>query len=590
LKSAQTIRKTLTKFSAPISPLSRRSITQKPEIKAKESKYDRTRKFFMKMINKYTVTASLIIMAGSSYIIYDQWNKFTSPYARSSESVTANALTTTTILDLSEIEDEDTQPRPSITSPIQLIIHTVQKVFSFISLTFRVIRLLFLFAPVAIYFGYQHYLSPSSFDSWCRYLVSQMQKAGPCFIKLAQWAGTRKDLFGDVLCYNLSTMHSNAPSHSFSDTRRIIESEFKEPLEKVFIEFSKDPIASGAIAQVYLAKNAEGVECAVKVRHPRVVQKIARDLQILQFFTRIISYYPPLRWASLQENISVFSKSMKAQTDLRVEGTNLQLFKNNFKSFSDTIVFPTPDMLRTTPQVLVETYMRGTPIQSYLDDVSNQVYSAATKKLIGQYGINMYLKMMLVDNFVHADMHPGNLLVDTVDGEPKLIVLDAGLVTKLSSVDRVNFIDLFSAVAAGDGFLAASLMIERARNAQDVAKNPDAVSGFKKEMSVLIDKVLVTPVSELEVGIILEQVLTLGRKYRVPVESNFTTLVLGTMIIEGIGKQLDPDLNFVDSSKPFLVKESAVRDAYIRGMLGNEHKLYQWYERWWKNSKWNINL
>ncbi|KAL0483632.1 hypothetical protein AKO1_011499, partial [Acrasis kona] len=331
--------------------------------------------------------------------------------------------------------------------------------------------------------------------------------------------------------------------------------------------------------------------CAVKVRHPGVVTKIARDLAILQFFTKIISYHPALQWASLQENISVFSRSMKAQTDLRVEGTNLQLFKTNFKSFSDTIIFPTPDMSRTTTQVLVETYMRGTPIQSYLDDPSNAKYSSHIKKCIARFGINMYLKMMLVDNFVHADMHPGNLLVNTIsaDTSPQLVVLDAGLVTKLSSVDRVNFIDLFSAVAAGDGALAATLMVERSRNAEQVMRNPDAVEGFKSEMSVLIGKVLVTPVSELEVGVILEQVLTLGRKYKVPVESNFTTLVLGTMIIEGIGKQLDPGLNFVDSSKPFLVKESAVRDAYIRGMLGQEHQLYKWYERWWKNSKWNKN-
>ncbi|KAL0483633.1 hypothetical protein AKO1_011500, partial [Acrasis kona] len=210
--------------------------------RTKESNYERARRLLIKSVNRYTVTTTILIAAGSSYIAYDQWKRFTSPYARRSESVTANASTTTTIQDLSEIEDEDVTPRPSLASPISLTIHCLQKVISFFSLTFRVFRLLFLFTPVVIYFGYQHYISPSLFEPWCSYLVNQMQKAGPCFIKLAQWAGTRKDLFGDALCNSLSAMHSNAPAHSFAQTRKIIESEFNATLESIFPEFSITPI------------------------------------------------------------------------------------------------------------------------------------------------------------------------------------------------------------------------------------------------------------------------------------------------------------------------------------------------------------
>ncbi|KAL0484663.1 hypothetical protein AKO1_003485 [Acrasis kona] len=529
-----------------------------------------------------------MVLAGSAYIAYDQYRKFFSPYADKDASVTAHSSTTTTIQDLSTaIDDDEDEAEPSA-SVLMIFVHTVRKVASFIRLTLRVLRLLILFTPVIIYFGYQHYLSPSSFDSWCRFLVHQMQKGGPCFIKLAQWAGTRKDLFGDTLTNSFSAMHSNAPSHSFAKTRRIIESEFKKPLEEVFSSIEPTPLASGAIAQVYTAIH-DGAQVAVKVRHPGVVQHIARDLSILQFFTKLASYYPPLQWAGLEENISIFSKSMVAQTDMRVEATNLVLFQENFKSFRDTVRFPTPDLTLTTHQVLVETFERGTPIQDYLDDtISNAKYTEAVKQKLSSFGMNMYLKMMLVDNFVHADMHPGNLLVDQTTGA--LVVLDAGLVTKLKPKDRVNFMNLFSAVAAGDGARAAAVMIETSRNANQIIQNKDAVEGFKKEMKALIDHVIITPMRELEVGVILEQVLSLGRKYKVPVDSNFTSMIPGMIVIEGIGKQLNRayGINFIESSKPFLVKESAVRDAYIKGVLGNEHpQLYKWYEQTWKSSKWN---
>jgi aarF domain-containing kinase len=380
-------------------------------------------------------------------------------------------------------------------------------------------------------------------------------------------------------------MHTHAPAHSLRKTRQIIQQEFGLSIEEMFDHFNKEPLASGAIAQVYVAKLKNSNYCAVKIRHPKVVQLIARDLTILQFFTKLVSYYPPLRWLNLTDNIKVFSKSMQAQTDLKVEGENLKLFQANFSAFQETIRFPEPHSEKSTSQVLIESFEHGTNIEEYLEDTEHIKFSPELKKQIAQYGINMFLKMMLVDNFVHADLHPGNLMVrmnqrkDTNKYEPQLVVLDVGLVTKLSEHDRVNFMDLFAAVASGDGERAATLMIERARNAKEIIRDPESIKGFKEEMSSLISTVLITPVRELEVGNILEQVLSLGRKYKVSVESNFTTLVLGTIIVEGIGKQLNPDLNFVDAAKPFLVKDPAMIESYIRGRLSHKTD-------WWRVWKW----
>jgi aarF domain-containing kinase len=533
---------------------------------------------------KYWITTAALVGTGMSLLIIKKSIEFVSPFASTRKSVTADLQTTTTIQDLSDLEDQyNAETSPPLSSPHLVLFYWIGKTYDFIRLTLRVIRLSVLFSPVIVFFVFQYYFAPSLYNKWCKFLVWSIQRAGPCFIKLSQWAGTRLDLFGETLCSHLSTMHTQAPAHSFSHTRHIIKHEFGRSIEELFDHFSEIPIASGAIAQVYLAKlKTQNAHVAVKVRHPKVVKVIVRDLTILQFFTKIVSYLPQLQWLNLVDNIRVFSKSMQAQTNLKVEAENLKLFSANFAAFN-SIRFPIPFLEYTTSQVLVESYEDGTPLEDYIQDINHEKYSPKLKKRIAQLGINTYLKMMLVDNFVHADLHPGNLMVRMQKKynkfEPQLIVMDAGLVTKLSERDRVNFIDLFSAVASGNGELAAQLMIERARNANEIRPDPVLVEGFKRDMSQLIGQVLVTPLSQLEVGQILEQVLTMGRKYHVPVESNFTTLVLGTIIVEGIGKQLNPDLNFVDAAKPFLVKDAAMRDAYIRGRLSHKTD-------WWRVWKW----
>jgi aarF domain-containing kinase len=147
----------------------------------------------------------------------------------------------------------------------------------------------------------------------------------------------------------------------------------------------------------------------------------------------------------------------------------------------------------------------------------------------------------------------------------------------LNRKDKKNFYDLFRAIANYDGQEAATLMIERAPNADEI--DEQSKIGFRKEMSVLIDNVLKTPLKQLEVGLVLRTVLDLGKKYHIKIESNFTTLALGTIIIEGIGRQLDPDFDFVNAARPYLQKDFRLVKSYLNGVFQRNIVNTSWWSR-----------
>jgi len=433
-----------------------------------------------------------------------------------------------------------------------------------IKISLRTAQLSLIFMPSL----FLYVLCPKRYyDYWCRFFVSSLEFAGPCFIKLGQWMATRPDLFSDELCSHLSNLHSQAPMHSFRHTKRVIESSFNVSMNELFDMFEEHAIASGAIAQVHRAKlKGSNDYVAVKVRHPGVSQTITRDLSIIYYFSRFIDRIETFAWLNLRENILSFSRNMRAQTDLDIEAKSLKQFANNFK-FIPMIIFPTPIMHNSS--VLIESYETGVPVTEYI----NGDYSDSLRTRIATLGTNMYLKMMFVDNLVHSDLHPGNILVRlNSHNVPSLVVLDTGMMTSLAPTDRQNFIDLFSAIIAGKSEEAAKLMIERGRSGDILNKDPEQVQKFKKEMADLIGYVMDRSLAELEVGKILQQALAVGRKYQVILEPNFTTLVIGTIIIEGLGRRLNPDFNFIESAKPFLRNESSIKEAYMTRYLKRLNK------------------
>ena len=462
---------------------------------------------------------------------------------------------------------------------------------------FRAVTLCYRFLPVFAVYPIFVFLLPSLSDVWYKmlldaihkvlwkkngyFLISLLFQAGPTFIKLGQWAATRPDIFSPQLISHLSSLHSECPFHSFEDTVLAIEESFGKPIYEVFTEFDQVPVAAGAIAQIYRAKLGNQ-EVAVKVRHPNIEEIIRRDLKIIDTFSKMVSFLalhkfifdkigkiPGFQWLHLDENVLTFAKSMQAQVDLRIEGKNLGTFIENFHDYPN-IVFPKPYLHYTHPKVLVESFEKGVPISEF----TKPRVSSHVKNILATMGIDLFLKMIILDNCIHADLHPGNILV-RLNGkdEPQIIILDVGLITILSNDDRRNFLDLFSAIIVGDGNKAASLMLERSRYKTDLLSG----EGFKREMADLINYVMSKQLSEVEVGDVLTRIFEIGRKYKVAIESNFATLFIGTIVLEGLGKQLNPRLNFIEEAKPFLLYDKELRSAFVRSRIGQlMNELWKW--------------
>ncbi|SCU87272.1 LAME_0D09428g1_1 [Lachancea meyersii CBS 8951] len=502
----------------------------------------------------------------------------------------------------------------------------------------RFLELSFLFVPVLLafpisYFGHMVRVSGSTKSVkstygallWYRLLRFVLELAGPSFIKLGQWAGSRTDIFSQGLCVELSHLHSDAKPHSLKyTTGELCDALGVKNLDEVFEEFQESPLGVGAIAQVYVGKmTSEFVQsrqlelnrdenrwCAVKIIHPHAARNISRDLKIMRFFAEAIDMIPTMEWLSLPNEVEQFSILMRLQLDLRIECLNLARFNDNFKD-SFQVKFPTGFQSLTSRQVLFEEYLYGFPMEDFLRAKDDLGDPALSKKVSDPF-IDAFLQMLILDDFIHADLHPGNVMVRFIKTDkfgtksvstqqdcfelvhrlksklrnkdesfvqelrsivneytPQICFIDVGLVTELNKRNRTNFIALFDSLARFDGYRAGELMIERSRT-PETAVDKDL---FALKVERLVNKVKkrTFTLGTVSIGDLLDQMLGMVRGHHVRMEGDFVSVVVAILLLEGIGRQLDPDL---DLSLPILREFGMKREG--RSILQDVDTLSMW--------------
>jgi aarF domain-containing kinase len=312
-------------------------------------------------------------------------------------------------------------------------------------------------------------------------------------------------------------------------------------------------IGSGCVAQVFKGK-VNNKSVAIKVIHPSIKEEIEADIRIMKFVTWIIDIIPGLHNLSLSESVEEFQQIMMAQLDLTKEAKNLQLFRKNFsqlRSFPENqakgVTFPEPIYPYIASNVLIESFEQGILVSDMLDN-SDPI----TKKKLAMLGLDAILKMTFLDNFIHADLHPGNLIIRYLDnGNLELSMIDVGIVAELLPEDRKNFIELFDAVIRNDGKRVGKLMIERSRGKTCLDKE-----GFMKELDEVVAEVHACGLSLGRIGIgpLLQKVLVACYKYGVKIESRFAIVIIALGISEGLGRRLDPDVDILKRAAPFVIK------------------------------------
>lgn len=494
----------------------------------------------------------------------------------------------------------------------------------------RFLELSVIFVPVLLvypmtFFGKHHrikrddtILETSGSLLWYKFLRKALEWAGPSFIKLGQWAGSRTDMFSRGLCNELGKLHSNAKSHSLAYTKEKICESLGDDLtfNEIFEEFNEKPLGVGAIAQVYVGKLSEkflsfkGIKtqigddgsrwCAVKVIHPHAGKQVNRDLKIMSFFANAIDMVPTMEWLSLPNEVENFSILMRLQLDLRIECLNLSRFNENFKG-SIQVKFPKGFQEFSSRDVLFEEYIHGFPMEQFLN-VKDQLKDVELCQKVSNPFIDAFLQMLILDDFVHADLHPGNVMIrflktnrfdtkitsselDTFkivhslkkklrEKDPKFLpelkevlenyvpqicFIDAGLITELNTRNRRNFIALFNALARFDGYQAGELMIERSRTPETAIDKE--VFAFKVEKLVNKVKKRTFTLGTVSIGDLLDQMLSMVRSHHVRMEGDFVSVVVAILLLEGIGRQLDPDLDLFASSLPILREFGLQRES-----------------------------
>eukprot|EP00898_Chlorokybus_atmophyticus_P002550 jgi/Chlat1/3296/Chrsp22S03447 len=469
----------------------------------------------------------------------------------------------------------------------------------FFVLMYRAVQLFILFLPVLILLPLFLYLSSTwrvtslRSRAW-RLLLSTAERAGAAFIKWGQWAAAREDLFPQDLCIVLSQLQDRAPQHPFAHSKRVVEAMLQQPLLVSFEEFPDMPVASGSIAQVYKAilrptANRPRMRVAVKVRHPGVARRIHDDFQVMAAAAAMADRIPALKWLNLKESVSQFSHTLTGQADLRAEGTRLQTFYDNFKDVSH-VVIPRRIPELSSADVLVESFEAGKSLNHFL-----RKPSSANNEIVA-LGVDAYLRMLLYDNFVHTDLHPGNILArfvkparpvlkkklsvskrptdpslnsirsirlkrrpslkspakrrEVAGSQVEIVILDYGLAEPLSPDVRYHFISFLNHIGRGDGAAAALHLLQWAGTRPQQCPDPLALVA---DMQAFFDLECNLAEKPIDLDLVMKQVLKIAAAHSCTVDPAYASLVIGLCVLVGFATTLDPQLSLMDPATPTLL-------------------------------------
>jgi ubiquinone biosynthesis protein len=381
-----------------------------------------------------------------------------------------------------------------------------------------------------------------------RVVVDLFRELGATFIKVGQIMSTRPDLIPEYLSDALSELQDQVGPFAFEEVVRTVETDFGRPLASIYAEFSPVPLASASVSQVHKARLTDGRIVAVKVRRPDVVALCTFDLAVMRQGARLLGLIPSISTLEPLATVEEFGRAIFAQLDFRIEAGNNRRFRRNFAG-NPEVVFPEVVDELSTERILTMSFIEGTKVLS----------TPATRsdpKRVARLGLHTLMKMIFEDGFVHADLHPGNIFITPDD---KLALLDLGLVGELDEPHRKGFSRFFAAWAQRDGDAMAHIMYGLSESANR-PHDPEAFERYRAAIIEFVGRYWGYRLGQVQVGKVLLDMLGILRRHRVRVNPSFTIVNIAIAVTEGIGKQLDPDLDLMSEALPFFLSHP-IEDA-----------------------------
>ncbi len=374
---------------------------------------------------------------------------------------------------------------------------------------------------------------------WIR---ESLLELGPTFIKAGQLFSTRADLFPSEYVTELSKLQDRVPAFSYEQVAAIIEEDLGKPIKQLFRKFDPIPLAAASLGQVHKAQLHSGEEVAIKVQRPGLQQLFTIDLGILKQIARYFQNHP--RWGTGRDWLGIYeecSRILWEETDYLNEGRNADTFRRNFRD-QDWVSVPRVYWRYTSPRVLTLEYLPGIKISHY------EALEAAglDRKLLARLGAKAYLHQLLNNGFFHADPHPGNIAVSP-DGS--LIFYDFGMMGQIKSNIREKLMDTLFGIAQKNGSIVVDSLIELG------ALTPTGdLTPVRRSVQYMLDNFMDKPFEEQSVDAISEDLyeIAYGQPFRFP--ATFTFVMRAFSTLEGVGKGLDPNFNFMEVAQPFAMQ------------------------------------
>ena len=389
-----------------------------------------------------------------------------------------------------------------------------------------------------------------SLDTLRGWMLRQaMTTLGATFIKLGQVMSTRPDLFAPEIIDQLRHLQDRLPPFSYKRVRATVEQDLGKPIDDLFESFDEKPVAAASVAQVHRATLKDGREVAVKVLRPGVRQQVERDKAILLGGARLLAIRPKWRMNDPVGHTKHFVEAIYDQTDLRREATNYTRFRENFAGKPD-VSFPEVIAELSTERVLTMQFVRGDKI----DALPASMPDTQKRKLAETVRMTMF-KMCFDDGFVHADLHPGNMVVQA-DG--KLIIFDAGLAKFLEEDVLIQFIDMTKCLAMG----TPDDLVAHLKRFHTYIGTIDW-EALRVEVAAFAAKFRAQDVAKLEYGNLIGEMFAIGRKYHVRPVTDMMLVFVALITAQGIGKMLEPEHNVFGAVAQFLLPILMRRNEHI---------------------------
>jgi ubiquinone biosynthesis protein len=368
-------------------------------------------------------------------------------------------------------------------------------------------------------------------------MAGAMERLGATFIKMGQILATRPDVIPEGMAHALARLQDAVPAAPFADVEGTLGAELSPEARARFVSIEPKPVAAASVAQVHRGVLDDGTVVAIKVQRLAAEGQIERDLALLMVGARVIGSLPSMRYVSLEGAARRFADALRAQLDFRIEAANNRRIAKNFAN----------DERIRVPKLVDDLCTRRVLTMQFVDGIRPTDVKTDRGEL-AKAGFRCIAQKVFLDGFVHADMHPGNILF-TRTGE--IFLIDLGLVAEIPEDKRKPWVDTFVAIAACDGKRAAALFYTHA----PVVHETD-YQAFEAEVVVHLERMRGRPLRELEVTEVLGGAMSILRRHHVAVDASFTVVNLAMLVAEGVGKQLDPDFDVFGCAVPFLIEAS----------------------------------